>query len=369
MAKSTQLFTPDWVSPPGDTILDLLEERNWTPVQLAKHLGYGSEYISQLIGGKAPITENIALRLENVLGSTAKFWLQREIQYRSQLEKINQEECLQSWVPWLDQFPVRELMKQRVIPEKRLIKKNKPAVVKDLLHFFDVASPSKWNSRYAEMKYSFRRTREQQSDIGAISAWIRQGEILAEENQGSYYSESKFKQAIYEIKYLTELPPKNAWCIMQNLCRDSGVILLFIPSLPRLHISGMTRWLSPDTPVIQLSFYGKQNDRFWFTFFHEVAHILLHDKQRIFVDDWGNETEKNPEIKEQENEADVWSREFLISPNHNRELSSLKSKSAVIEFAKRIEIHPGIVVGRLQHDGLIRKDWMNDLKENFCLED
>ncbi|TVR05410.1 MAG: transcriptional regulator [Phormidium sp. GEM2.Bin31] len=94
MVKSTEIFTPDWVSPPGDTILDLLEERDWTPVQLAECLGYSSEYINQLIRGKAPITENIAICLENVLGSTAKFWLQREIQYRSQLEKINQEGCL-----------------------------------------------------------------------------------------------------------------------------------------------------------------------------------------------------------------------------------------------------------------------------------
>ncbi len=80
-------FTPNWVSPPGDTITDILEERNLTQEYLAECLGYTTQHISSLINGKTPINEEIALKLEQVLGSTAAFWLNREAQYRISLAR------------------------------------------------------------------------------------------------------------------------------------------------------------------------------------------------------------------------------------------------------------------------------------------
>ncbi|MGH8583514.1 MAG: HigA family addiction module antitoxin, partial [Gammaproteobacteria bacterium] len=75
MTDSGTPFRPDWVSPPGDTIADLLEERDWSQVELAGRLGYTTKHVSQLINGKAAITEDTALRLERVLGGGAGFWL------------------------------------------------------------------------------------------------------------------------------------------------------------------------------------------------------------------------------------------------------------------------------------------------------
>ncbi|MEH2075144.1 MAG: ImmA/IrrE family metallo-endopeptidase [Nostoc sp.] len=118
--------------------------------------------------------------------------------------------------------------------------------------------------------------------------------------------------------------------------------------------------------LIQLSLYGKTNDRFWFNFFHEAAHILLHDKENIFLDEWNSgESLKS----EQEGEADKWSREFLIPPEYEGELAKLKYETDVIDFAERIGIHPGIVVGRLQHDRLIDPSWMNNLKVSLHFQE
>ncbi|MEH2311447.1 MAG: HigA family addiction module antitoxin [Nostoc sp.] len=102
MTETTRTFTPDWVSPPGDTIADILEERDWTQVQLAERLGYSTKHISQLINGKAPINEETALKLERVLGSTAAFWLKREAQYRAGLARIEEENRLKEWTFWLN---------------------------------------------------------------------------------------------------------------------------------------------------------------------------------------------------------------------------------------------------------------------------
>jgi HTH-type transcriptional regulator/antitoxin HigA len=362
MIETTRPFTPDWVSPPGYTIADILEERDWTQVQLAERLGYTTKHISLLINGKAPINEETALKLERVLGSTTAFWLKREAQYRAALASKEEQNRLKGWTSWLDELPVKELMNQGVIPKCHLIDKNKPNLVKKLLHFFGVASPEEWRSYYVGMEVAFRRTRQEQSDVGAISAWLRLGEIEAEKLACPKYSKPKFEKAVQKIRSLTVLAPEEFQPQMQELCKEAGVVLVLVPSIKRSHVSGVARWLNPHKALIQLSLYGKTNDRFWFNFFHEAAHILLHDKENIFLDEW----DSGENLKSQlENEANQWAREFLIPPEYDQELAQIKSKSDVIYFAERINIHPAIVVGRLQNDNLIPVSWMNNFKDSF----
>ena len=81
-------FEPDWASPPGDTILDLLEEFGWTQEEFARRICYSLEHTNRLISGDAPITEDAALRLSSVLGSNEEFWLKREAQYRDDLARL-----------------------------------------------------------------------------------------------------------------------------------------------------------------------------------------------------------------------------------------------------------------------------------------
>lgn len=362
MTEVLQTFTPDWISPPGDTIADLIEEREWSQADLAKRLGYTTKHVSLLINGKAPITEETALKLTNVLGSSVNFWLRREAQYRAKLAQQEAEMDYQQWVSWLDELPVKELMDQGVIQKQPRNAKTKPAIVRELLRFFGVASPEEWRNYYANREASFRRTRTEQSDVGAISAWLRRGEIEAEGLNCPKYNKAKFKSAVQAIRQLTLLSPEEFIPQMRQLCQDAGVVFFLVPAIPRAHTSGVARWLNSHKALIQLSLYGKTNDRFWFTFFHEAAHILLHGKKEIFLDelDGGDKLESQPET-----EADQWAKEFLIPPEYDAQLATLKSKQAVVGFAEQLGIHPGIIVGHLQYEGVIPMDWMNGLKESF----
>lgn len=362
MTELLQPFTPDWISPPGETIADLIEERGWSQVDLAKRLGFTTKHVSLLINGKAPITEDTALKLESVLGSSASFWLSREAQYRAKVAQQEAEADLVKWTPWLDELPVKELMDKGVIQKRRRDPKNKPAIVKELLRFFGVASPDDWRNYYAEMECAFRRTRQEQSNVGAISAWLRQGEIQSEALNCPKYSKAKFESAVHSIRQLTVLSPADFVPQMRQLCWDAGVVFFLVPAIPGAHTSGVARWLNPHKALIQLSLYGKTNDRFWFTFFHEAAHILLHGKKDIFLDEWdGGESLQS----EQEEEADQWAMRFLIPLNYEAELPQLRSKAKVLAFAEKLGIHAGIIVGRLQHEGIIPMNWLNDLKERL----
>lgn len=361
MTDTATPFRPDWVSPPGDTIADLIEERGWPQAELAVRLGYTTKHVSQLINGKAAVTEDTALRLERVIGGGIAFWLAREAQFRAQRARLAAAGRFTQWTGWLDKLPVKELMQVGAIPKQRMDAKGKSALVEALLRFFGVASPDEWEHHYVGMEVSFRRTRVEQSDIGAISAWLRLGEIETERLDSPKYDRVRFEAALKEIRTLTVRSPEEFDPRLHELCRESGVALVLVPTIPRAHVSGVARWLSPHRPLIQLSLYGKTNDRFWFTFFHEAAHVLLHGKKSVFLDDYDHNLIESKE----EREANAWTGNILIPSARAGDLALLKSKAAVKDYALRIGLHPGIVVGRLQHDGLIPHSWMNDLKVSF----
>jgi HTH-type transcriptional regulator/antitoxin HigA len=108
--------------------------------------------------------------------------------------------------------------------------------------------------------------------------------------------------------------------------------------------------------------YGKYNDRFWFTFFHEAAHILLHDKNEIFLDDLNSSA--STAWKEQE--ADEWARNFLIPlEKYNERVRYLTEADEITQFSNEIGIHTGIVVGRLQHDEHLGPNRFHKLKEKY----
>ena len=154
---------------------------------------------------------------------------------------------------------------------------------------------------------------------------------------------------------------------MQQLLHEAGVAFVLVPALPRAHVSGVARWLNAHRPLIQLSLYGKQNDKFWFSFFHEAAHILLHGRQKksVFLDD----PAKSGSFSKEEVEANAWARDFLIPNKLVAAMASLpKTKAAVTEFARSIGVHPAIVVGRMQHDRLLDVTWLNDLKVSFVFK-
>jgi HTH-type transcriptional regulator / antitoxin HigA len=357
-------FAPDWVSPPGDTILDLLEERNWTQQQLADRLGYTPKHVNQLIKAKVPLTEDAAIRLQNVLGASVGFWLTREAQYRERVAVMDAAERQVPMVPWLERFPIKEIMDLGILAKRRLGAKSKQAMVGELLSYFGVATPDQWESQYGCMELAFRRSREDQADVPAISVWLRMGERSAEKLDGPPFDEARFKTALMEVRGLSCKLPQEFLPRMQKLLHDSGVAFVVVPALPRTHVSGVARWLNARRPLIQLSLYGKQNDRFWFSFFHEAAHILLHSQQKksVFLDD----PSKAGSSSKEEQEANAWARDLLITPNQARLLVDLpKTKASVVSFAQSIGVHPGIVVGRMQHDQILDVRWLNDLKVSF----
>jgi len=323
--------------------------------ELADRTGRPTKTINEIVKGKAAITAETALQFELVLGVAASFWNNREQQYREALARRKETKSLATQVSWLDKIPYKPMMKMGWIPETA----NKIQLIQHLLMFFGVASPRSWNDVWATTQTSFRQSPTLKSDPGAVAAWLRKGEIDALKVPVAEYDSNRFKEALGRIRRLTMDLPNNFASIVVTECSKAGVRIVFVPELPKTCTWGATRWLSQSNALIQLSLRYKTDDHLWFTFFHEAAHILLHGKRAVIV-----ETE-NRTKDEKEFEADSFAREWLIPEAEYRKFRRLDSRScaAISRFAYELGIAPGIVVGRLQHDGILARTNCNHLKK------
>ena len=360
MTKTKIPYKPQSVTPPGETLADLLEERHMTQTELAQRMGRPVNKINEIIKGKRAITPETAFQLEKVLGTPSSYWLNHEAHYQAYHKQLEEEEQYEQWYHWLDQMPVPKLKEFGVLPKIHNRGQNKNILLRELLNFFSISSPDEWENIYGAMNAAYRQSMPKQCDPFATAAWLRLGEQQAETAICEKYDPQTFLEALHQIRALTTETPKSFQEPMSHLCAQSGVILALVPSIPRARVSGAARWLN-GRPLIQLSLYGKSNDRFWFTFFHEAGHILKHSHQLVYLDDKTHGT-----LNKEEQEANQFASHILIPPKFEPELRSLKSKVAVRSFANRIQIHPGIVVGRLQHDKIILPSHMNALKSKFA---
>jgi len=343
------LYTPREVSPPGATLRDLMEERDWKQRELAHRLGRPVQAVNEILAGKKEITEDTALELERVLQVPAQFWLVREAQFREYLARQRSTEAAREHVPWLERFPLKALQDAGVLPTGRLTAAFKQELVEPLLRFFGVGSPAGWQAHYDQMQPQFRRARPQrQTDVAAITAWLRMGELQASRLQTADYSAARLQAAIPTMRALSLQPAERIGPELVRLCADAGVALVFVPALPGTHVSGVARWLH-GKPLIQLSLLGKWNDGFWFSFFHEVAHVLKHPMRAIFLDDAAaGDTVDSAE----EQEANRFATETLLPRALQARLDTLPLDAASIQaFAAEAGVHAGVVVGQLQHRG------------------
>lgn len=351
-------YLPDYVTPPGETLLETLETIGMSQVKLAKRMGRPVKTINEIIQAKAAITAETALQLEQVLHVPASYWLNHEQGYRESLARLAERQHLHGWIDWLKEIPVRTMMRRGWIPTST----DKSQLVLDALMYFGVASPDAWRAIWEGNGVAYRKSTAFKSNFGAVAAWVRQGELEAQLIDCAPYNEKAFRDALTGIRALTVEPVSFFQKELVSLCASAGVAVVFVQELPHTGICGATQWLSPMKALIQLSLRYKTDDQLWFTFFHEAGHILLHGKRQIFL-----ELEEKDREKE-ESQADAFASNTLIAPVQWQRFiqqDSYHSKAGIKEFAQKVGIAPGIVVGRLQHENLLPYDHCNDLKQHL----
>ncbi len=343
----------EMISPPGETLEEILDSNGMNQTELAERMNRPQKTINEIIKGKASITPETAIQLQHVLGLSAEFWLEREKSYQLEREKINQAKRFFELKDWLKQFPLSAMKKMGWINYNGRQALSKAEAV---FAFFAVSDNVAYEKYYQQnYQRAYRSTDKRTKNPSAVNAWLRKGELQAMELEAPEYCEKKFKQVLSEVKSLMAEQPDSFFEKLQSLCLEAGVKVVYTPCLPGTKLHGSTSWIKGN-PVIQLSNQYKRNDIFWFTFFHEAGHILKHGKKDIFVE--GADITYTKEGLRKEEEADSFAVRYVFSKKEEQRFLELMGDTEdkvqlVHDFAREINTHPAIIIGRLAKEGYI----------------
>jgi HTH-type transcriptional regulator/antitoxin HigA len=359
MGTTKETWTPNWATHPGEHLEEYIETRGWSQAEFARIADLTPKLVSTIIAGKNPISPETAIKLERVLDVRAQVWLNLQMNWDLYQARAEEESKASSPAAhtWLENFPISDLRKRGVLPAT----KDESALVDGMLAFLGIGSPDSFDAKFASLAVQHRQTKAYVSSRHSIYSWLKLGENKARTLSLPEFDADQFLKAVETIRGLTTVRQDIFLAQMQVLCRASGVALIFERPLPKTCIFGSARWLDGKRPVIQMSLRMKKNDHFWWTFFHEAAHIVLH-RGVNFMDD---ETGEGDGL---EREANEWAEDRLVGKAKFAEFRSVMprfSENIVQEFARDVCIHPGIVVGMLQYAKALPPSHLNKLKEDI----
>ena len=362
---------------PGKVLEGVLISAGMPQAELAKRTGISTRTINSIIKGASSISPETAMSLEIVLSIPATYWLELETKY--QLNKLSdiKNENLKSELPFLKKINIREMISKGWVASKP----DEIDQLQELYRFFGVNSVEQLSPVWSQLEVNYRTSNKYTQNHFNIMAWLRKGEILARDINCKPYNASKFRSALSECRTLTNYSFDKIYKKVQDICSEAGVAVVYVEELKKVSTSGAAHWIDKETALIQLSLRGKADDKFWFNFYHEAGHILLHGRKEQFIDNHGaglmfsgkNEdcsddtpyfTEEN---KLKEAEADEFSGSFLIPRKEFSQYvnEGIFSEASIKAFAKIQGVSTGIVVGQLQNKGYLGWDKFYYLKRKY----
>lgn len=338
-------WQPDYAIPPG-TILQLeLTQREITQAELASRAGLSPKHVNQVIKGVVPLSAEMALALERVLGTPSHVWNGLEAAYRGAAVKSRSRAALADHSSWASRFPIAALVRHGILDRSDGVADR----AEKILTFFGVASPEVYRRLWDEPVVAFRRSEHIAPDPYATAAWLRMAELAARTVDRGSFDPQAFRQLLARARALTRTPLSLAFPELQSRCSAAGVVVVRVPEIRGARACGATRWIDSRYPIIVLTGRYNVEDSLWFSFFHESGHVLLHPRKTTYIkpeDAGGGAAE--------EREADEFARSALIPTEFVEELATLRSDAEIATFAARIGVDQGIVAGRLMADGVRR---------------
>jgi addiction module HigA family antidote len=299
-------YFPSMVFHPGETLTEKLEEMEMGPKEFALRTDKPEKTIIAVMKGNSAITPDMAVRFEGVTKIPAHFWMNHQRSYDEFIVREKRKVTIEEAVPWAKQFPLTDMINKGWLPQVSSIQEK----TMELLAFFGFSNHKAWEEYYfkQQLKVAFRISLSQTQEPFAISAWLRKGELQAAELETNDYSEKKFKEILSALKSVMAKHPHGSLIQLQQICLEAGVKVVQTPCIKKASLSGSTRWLN-DTPLIQLTDHYPHNDSFWFTFFHQAGHILLHGKKDIFLEN----VDYSDKDMEKEREADEFANKWTLT--------------------------------------------------------
>lgn len=340
---SRDMFLPRWASPPGQTIRDALHARDISIGDLAASIGLSPTTAEELLAGTHPITVGLAQRLAQSLGGSVGFWLARDAQYRDDLMLMQLDQ-------WAGAFPLGDMASFGWIQKSRTWNER----IEAALSFFGVANLDQWQEAYGLLveHARYRRSTAIVADRAAIAAWLRRAEIEGQGLAVARWDPNAFRTVLQEVRSLSlERDPQRFVPALVDSCARVGVAAVVVRAPRGCPLSGAAWFRRDGTPQIGLTARYLSDDHFWFSFYHEAAHLLLHSPG-LFIDDL--ERHAGPGMTPDEAQADEFAADVLLPPDLRSELGRGRiTPLRIARLARAARVSRGVIVGQLQHHGYL----------------
>ena len=349
--KSSKTFV---AIPPGETIKEMLIGRNMTQKEFSMRLDISEKHLSHIINGEVLLTYEMAEKLESVFGVSARFWKNLEAIYRETLLKIDEENEFISEKNYLKKFPYSEMVKNGFIKLYTTIKEK----IYSLRQFFEVANLNLLEKEKLLPQIACRRLCITDKTDNIVLVLAQKAKLEARNIVTKPISIKKLVSILPLIRNMTTRLPAEFSANLVKVLSDCGIALVFLPNIKGSFLHGVT-FKDKNKIIIGITMRGKDSDKFWFSLFHEIGHVVLEHLNKPYG------LEKCDEMQ-----ADRFSSDNLIpSFSFNAFVNEhIFTKQSINQFAHNEGIHTGIIVGRLQKEGYISYSKFNDLKLKYDLE-
>lgn len=334
---------------PGEILEELIETRNMTQKELATRIESSEKHISNIINAKVSLTYDMAQKLEFVFSDyPASLWNNLETRYR---EAIIQN----AYILDMDDIELKSISEDFYFKELYPKEKNRKEKAIKVLKLLGLSNFNSFDKVYGNYQVAFFNDR---GDLKAQTLWLRRTEneiLLQNDLILKPFSMKTFKNGIKKISELYYLEEKEEILEEIRLFLNSlGVYFTFTSNIRNSKVRGALTYFD-NHPVIHMTDRYRRHDHFWFALIHEFGHIINDDVKTIIeIDGYNNEIEDR---------ANKYSRNFILSDYVYEEFIERGefTYQSIRLFAKKNRIHPGMVLGRLQHDKLSDYTKMKEL--------
>lgn len=348
---------PAEIVAPGEFIREEIEARGWTQETFAEVLGKSVRLVNEILTARRSITPETATVLAEAFGTSAELWLNLESAYQlSQVEGSGDAVARRSKL--YSKAPVKDMIKRRWIERSDSI----DVLERRVADFFGVRS---MDEDLEPLPCAARKSASYESTSPAVCAWLTMGRRMARGVSAKPFTQARLKHGLKTLRPLSASAEEVRR--VPAILADAGVRMVIVEHLPQSKIDGAAFWLDKagKQPVVAVSLRYDRIDCFWFTLVHELMHIAHADVPGegeytgYDVDLVGKGARRREALPEVEQERNREAAAFLVPQDELEDFIARVgphySKKRILEFAEVHNIHPGLVVGQLQHRGEL--DW------------
>ena len=350
--------------PPGTFIEEWLEDEVKTQRELAQRLDVSEKHLSQVINGHKPISADFAAKLALVTGYPAEFWLVHQAKYDARRKSVG--------VNPADINEVKQILDGKCIARLRksgLIKSSwraPEALVLELFSHARVASVKALIEQISSDKaVAYRQSNAFKIDSGHVWAWLEIVRFRAAlQGELPDFRASKLQDALPQLREITTDSPDRFVPRVTEVLNSCGVAFVAEPDIEGARIAGASFEID-GAPAIAVTDRHQREDIFWFTLFHEIAHVMAGDFHGVHL-----EPTAASELSEKERKADEWASVHLLPPVSIdfRAGSPMPSSEQIAEIAHLNGVSEAIVIGCIAHIVQVH-GWGRDKIRAFKISD